>query len=60
MYTIADYINCLFMVQMQIYCYDADVFSDLDEALREGGKITALAVLFEVRIILDYFKVIYI
>lgn len=38
------------MVQMQIYCYDADVFSDLDETLREGGKITALAVLFEVRI----------
>lgn len=40
----------MFIVQMQIYCYDPDVFSDLDEALRDGGKITALAVLFEVRI----------
>uniref|UniRef100_A0A673GNP4 Alpha-carbonic anhydrase domain-containing protein n=1 Tax=Sinocyclocheilus rhinocerous TaxID=307959 RepID=A0A673GNP4_9TELE len=38
----------LFLVQMQIYCYEADVFSGLDEALSAGGKITALAVLFKV------------
>ncbi|XP_048013919.1 receptor-type tyrosine-protein phosphatase zeta [Megalobrama amblycephala] len=38
-----------FPLEMQIYCYDPDVFSDLNEALRDGGKITALAVLFETR-----------
>lgn len=33
---------------MQIYCYDPDDFQSLDDAIREGGRIAALAVLFEV------------
>lgn len=35
-------------IQMQIYCYDPDDFHRLDDAVREGGRIAALAVLFEV------------
>uniref|UniRef100_A0A7N6BSW2 protein-tyrosine-phosphatase n=1 Tax=Anabas testudineus TaxID=64144 RepID=A0A7N6BSW2_ANATE len=35
-------------LEMQIYCYDPDEFQSLDEAVREGGRISAVAVLFEV------------
>ncbi|KAI3366938.1 hypothetical protein L3Q82_009579 [Scortum barcoo] len=35
-------------LEMQIYCYDPDDFQSLDDAVREGGRIAALAVLFEV------------
>lgn len=38
----------LALVQMQIYCYDSDDFQNLDDAIREGGRIAALVVLFEV------------
>ena len=34
--------------QMQIYCYEDDLFDSLDHALKEGGRITAIAVLFQV------------
>uniref|UniRef100_A0A8C4F374 protein-tyrosine-phosphatase n=1 Tax=Dicentrarchus labrax TaxID=13489 RepID=A0A8C4F374_DICLA len=35
-------------LEMQIYCYDPDGFQSLDEAIREGGRTAALAVLFEI------------
>lgn len=42
-------LTCHFLlIQMQIYCYDPDNFQSLDEAISEGGRISALAVLFEV------------
>lgn len=35
-------------IQMQIYCHDPDDFQTLDEAIKGGGRVAALAVLFEV------------
>uniref|UniRef100_UPI003AABDB18 receptor-type tyrosine-protein phosphatase zeta n=1 Tax=Centroberyx gerrardi TaxID=166262 RepID=UPI003AABDB18 len=34
-------------LEMQIYCYDPEDVQSLDEAVRGGGRIAALAVLFE-------------
>ncbi|KAL6117041.1 ptprz1 [Pungitius sinensis] len=35
-------------LEMQIFCYDSDDFQSLDAAVRDGGRIAALAVLFEI------------
>ncbi|AWO97768.1 putative receptor-type tyrosine-protein phosphatase zeta-like [Scophthalmus maximus] len=35
-------------LEMQIFCYDPDDFKSLDDAIREGGRVSALAVLFEI------------
>ncbi|XP_030211129.1 receptor-type tyrosine-protein phosphatase zeta isoform X2 [Gadus morhua] len=34
-------------LEMQIYCYDPEQYESLDHAVREGGGVAALAVLFE-------------
>lgn len=36
------------LIQMQIYCHDPVDFQTLDEAIKGGGRVAALAVLFEV------------
>uniref|UniRef100_A0A663N850 protein-tyrosine-phosphatase n=1 Tax=Athene cunicularia TaxID=194338 RepID=A0A663N850_ATHCN len=33
---------------MQIYCYDADQFTDFEEAIKGNGKLRALSILFEI------------
>ncbi|XP_068163282.1 receptor-type tyrosine-protein phosphatase zeta isoform X2 [Antennarius striatus] len=35
-------------LEMQFYCFDPDDFRSLDEAIREGGRIAALSVLFDI------------
>uniref|UniRef100_A0A8C5AEF3 protein-tyrosine-phosphatase n=1 Tax=Gadus morhua TaxID=8049 RepID=A0A8C5AEF3_GADMO len=40
-------------LEMQIYCYEDDLFDSLDHALKEGGRITAIAVLFQVCVVED-------
>ncbi|XP_029969932.1 receptor-type tyrosine-protein phosphatase zeta [Salarias fasciatus] len=35
-------------LEMQIYCYDPDDSQSLDAAVRDGGRLAALSVLFEV------------
>uniref|UniRef100_A0AAQ5ZY25 protein-tyrosine-phosphatase n=1 Tax=Amphiprion ocellaris TaxID=80972 RepID=A0AAQ5ZY25_AMPOC len=42
-------------LEMQIYCYDPDDFQSLDDAIKEGGRVAALAVLFEVVLLLGLF-----
>ncbi|NXA12830.1 PTPRZ phosphatase, partial [Sapayoa aenigma] len=37
-----------FPLEMQIYCYDADHFTDFEEAVKGNGKLRALSILFEI------------
>ncbi|XP_075599282.1 receptor-type tyrosine-protein phosphatase zeta isoform X4 [Balearica regulorum gibbericeps] len=37
-----------FPLEMQIYCYDAEQFTDFEEAIKGNGKLRALSILFEI------------
>uniref|UniRef100_A0A6Q2XXQ0 protein-tyrosine-phosphatase n=1 Tax=Esox lucius TaxID=8010 RepID=A0A6Q2XXQ0_ESOLU len=37
-----------FPLEMQIYCYESEVYQSIDDALKDGGRIAALAILFQV------------
>ncbi|XP_074683695.1 receptor-type tyrosine-protein phosphatase zeta isoform X6 [Strix aluco] len=37
-----------FPLEMQIYCYDADQFTDFEEAIKGNGRLRALSILFEI------------
>ncbi|KAL0962732.1 hypothetical protein UPYG_G00344580 [Umbra pygmaea] len=36
-----------FPLEMQIYCYESDMYQSIEDAVKDGGRIAALAVLFQ-------------
>uniref|UniRef100_A0A8C7HZR1 protein-tyrosine-phosphatase n=1 Tax=Oncorhynchus kisutch TaxID=8019 RepID=A0A8C7HZR1_ONCKI len=37
-----------FPLEVQIFCYESDLHQSIDDAVKDGGRIAALAILFEV------------